>query len=100
MNEITAVSEITAADVAEYIRLSELTVDDENTINTIIGVAKTYISKYTGIPEDELDSYQDFVIVVFVLAQDMWDNRSLYVDTTNLNHVVETILGMHAVNLL
>ena len=100
MREITAVSEITYTDVADYIRLSEITKDDENTLNTIIGVAKTFISKYTGIPEGELDNYQDFVIVVFVLAQDMWDNRTLYVDTTNLNFVIEGILGMHSVNLL
>ena len=100
MNAITQVSDITTADVQEYLRITELTAEDENTINNLIGVAKAFIQAYTGRTAEEMDNYQSFVIVVFVLVQDMWDNRTLYVDTTNLNHVVETILGMHSVNLL
>lgn len=100
MNEITKVSEITYEDVAEYIRVGELTEDDTNTLNMSIGVAKSYIENYTGRTQEELDNYQDFVIVVLVLCQDMWDNRTLYVDSSNLNHVVSSILDMHSVNLL
>lgn len=100
MNEISKVSEITSEDCAEYMRLDEVSTDDTNTLNNMIGIAKTFISNYTGRTSEELDNYQDFVIVVFVLVQDMWDNRSLYVDKTNLNMVVESILGMHSVNLL
>lgn len=98
MNNITKVSEITAADVADYLRLPEVTDTDTNTINTMIGVAKTFITNYTG--QTDLDNFQDFVIVVFVLCQDMWDTRSLYVEKSNLNNVVDTILGMHSINLL
>jgi len=38
--------------------------------------------------------------VLLVLVQDMWDNRTLYVDKSNVNKVVDSILGLHAVNLL
>lgn len=100
MNEISKVSDITAQDIADYIRLSEVTTDDTNTLNTLLTVAKTYIMQYTGRTAEDLDNYQDFVIVVLVLCQDMYDNRTLYVDKTNLNHVVESILNLHAVNLL
>lgn len=100
MNEISKVSEITSVDCVEYMRLDEVSQDDTNMLNSLIGVAKTFIQNYTGRTSEELDNYQDFVIVVFVLVQDMWDNRSLYVDKTNLNNVVESILGMHSVNLL
>ena len=100
MNEITKVSDITANDLAEYIRLDEVTSDDENTLNTLLNVAKTFISEYTGRTSEDLDNYQDFVIVALVLVQDMWDTRALYVDKTNLNKVVESILGLHSVNLL
>ena len=100
MNQITKVSEITYSDVADYIRLDEVTSSDVNTLNTLIGIAKAFIRNYTGRPEEDLDDYQDFVIVVLILCQDMWDNRAMYVDKTNLNKVVETILGMHSVNLL
>ena len=100
MNTIEKVSEITYQDIAEYIRLDEITQDEINTLNNLIRIAKTYIMQYTGRKEEELDDFNDFVIVVFVLCQDMWDNRALYVDKTNLNHVVESILSLHAVNLL
>lgn len=101
MNEISKVSQITAEDVWEYLHPSEdLDSDSEITLNNLIGIAKVFISNYTGRSMTELDNYQDFVIVVFVLCQDMWDNRTLYVDKSNLNMVVETILGMHSVNLL
>ena len=98
MNEITKVSEITAQDVADYIRLPEVTSDDTNVLNTLINVATAYIKNYTG--QTDLDKYSDFVIVVLILCQDMWDNRALYVDKTNMNKVVETILDMHSINLL
>lgn len=100
MNNITKISEITYQDVAEYIRLSEVSQDDQNTLTNLINISKEYISQYTGISIENLDDYNDMVIVVFVLCQDMWDNRTLYVDNSNLNKVVETILGMHQVNLL
>ena len=100
MNEITNVSDITYQDVADYLRLPEVTESDQNLLNSLIGIAKAFILKYTGIAQDDLDNYQDFVIVVFVLCQDMWDNRTLYVDKNNLNYVIEAILGMHSVNLL
>jgi hypothetical protein len=98
MEAITKVSEITITDVADYLRLPEPSESDMVLLGNIIGVAKTFIEKYTG--QTDLDSFQDFVIVVFILCQDMWDNRTLYVDKSNLNKVVDTILGMHSVNLL
>lgn len=101
MNAITKVSEITAQDVAEYLRIAELTEEDENFITSTISVAIDYILKYTGIEDAEtLDNYNDMVIVVFVLCQDMYDNRAMYVDNSNLNRVVDNILGLHQRNLL
>jgi uncharacterized phage protein (predicted DNA packaging) len=101
MNAITKVSEITAQDIADYLRIAELTQDDENFITSTISVAIDYILKYTGIEDAEtLDTYNDMVIVVFVLCQDMYDTRALYVDNSNVNRVVENILGLHQRNLL
>ncbi len=101
MNAIEKVSDITAQDVADYLRIAELTQDDENFITSTISVATDYILKYTGIEDAEtLDIYKDMVIVVFVLCQDMYDNRALYVDNSNVNRVVDTILGLHQRNLL
>lgn len=100
MNAINKVSEITTSDIADYLRLSEVTADETNTLSTLLSVAKSFICNYTGQTEQSLDNFPDFVIVVLILCQDMWDNRALYVDKSNLNKVVDTILGMHSINLL
>ena len=100
MNNIKKISDITYQDIADYLRLSEVSESDRNYINNLISISKDFIQKYTGIAVKDLDNYNDLVIVVFVLCQDMYDNRSLYVDNSNLNKVVDTILGMHSINLL
>lgn len=101
MNAITKVSEITADDIAEYLRIPETTADDIKFINLSLSVAKNYICKFTGIETvEELDSYPDITIVVFVLCQDMFDTRTLYTDSSNVNRVVESILGLYRRNLL
>ena len=97
---VSKVSEITIKDVADYIR-----VDEDSNIETYLNIAKNYISSYTGIPvtsEDgeSLDDFPDFIIVVYILCQDMYDNRALYVDKSNVNKVVQTILDMHTRNNL
>lgn len=95
---ITKVSEITSKDVADYIRLAEPSDEDYKYLETILKVAKDFIKNNTG--QEDLDKYTDFIIVVYVLCQDMYDNRSYYVDNTNVNKVVQTILDMHSVDLL
>ena len=100
MNNITAVSQITAQDLADYLRLSEVTEDDTNTLNTLLTVAKVYVAEYTGRSIQEMDLYRDIIIVILILVQDMYDTRALYVDKSNVNKVVESILNLHAVNLL
>lgn len=92
------ISNITYEDVANYIRLAEVTAEDRVLLTNLIEIAKKFIKDYTGV--SDIDEYEDFTIVLYILVQDMYDNRSLYVDKTNLNKVVSTILGMHSVNLL
>ena len=92
------VSDITYSDIANYIRLTEVSQEDQSLLTNLINIAKAFIKENTGV--EDLDEFDDFIIVVFILCQDMYDTRSLYVDKTNLNKVVETILGMHSVNNL
>lgn len=104
---VSKVSEITIRDVADYLRLTDY---EESDIETYLNIAINYISNYTGIPEadeyedeedaETLDSFADFVIVVYVLCQDMYDNRAMYVNSGNINKVVQTILDMHTRNNL
>lgn len=96
---ITKVSEITVEDLKSYLRISDgLSEDDKKFLETILNSSIDYIKNNTGI--DDMDKYSDLVIVVFVLCQDMYDNRTLYVDKNNVNKVVSSILGQHDNNLL
>ena len=90
---VTKVSEITKKDIADFIHLDEVNDADTEQLETLLIIAKDYIKNYTAL--DDLDEYADLVIVVYILCQDMWDNRTLYIDKGNMNKVVQTILDMH-----
>lgn len=100
------VSEMTIGDVAKYLNLEE---DEYSSVqmSAILLAAKEFVSDYTGIPQKTedaegktLDDYEKFTLAVMVLCQDMYDNRSYYVERSNVNKVVESILNMHRINFL
>ena len=99
-NNSMVVSDITMSDVAGYLRITELSTDDQSLIPQILEAAKAYVMKYTGLDAAGMDLCPDIVMAIYVLCQDMYDNRTLYVNSSNISNVVETILGMHSVNLL
>lgn len=102
------VSEITVNDIANYLRLSEISEEEKKNIELFLNIAINYIENYTGIPRkngknveaENLDKYEDFTIVVYTLCQDMYDNRSMYVEKNYINNTVKTILDMHTRNNL
>lgn len=98
--KVSKVSDITVESVAEHLRLDEVSEEEKNTLTTLISIATSYIKSYTGLDDAGVDKYHEFVIVVLILCQDMWDNRTMYVDSKNLNNTVQSILAMHSVNLL
>lgn len=98
--EVSKVSDITADSVSEYLRLYEVSEEEKNALTMLISVATSFIKSYTGLDDDGVDKYSEFVIVVLILCQDMWDNRTMYVDSKDLNNTVQSILAMHSVNLL
>ena len=99
-SEITKVSDITIEDIRNYLRIAEGSAEDEQLISASLRVAKDYIKNYTGLSDEGMDSHPDLITVVFVLCSDMYDNRAYYVDKTNMNVLVESILNLHSVNLL
>ena len=97
MVEVKKVSEIGADELADYLRVS--IEDDGSTkkqLNTFLSAAIAFIKSFVGEEDKYLDEHPEFVTVVFVLVQDMYDNRTLYPDKNNLNYTVKSILDMHA----
>lgn len=93
------ISEVTEQMLAEYLRLDDPDNPPE-TLSPIKKAAVEYMKSYTGMTDEELDEHEEFYPVLMVLTQDMYDNRALMVNNTNVNRVVESILGMHRKNLL
>lgn len=98
--EVSKVSDITVKCVADYLRLDEVAESENDTLTMLISIATYFIKSYTGLDDVGVDKYPEFVIVVLILCQDMWDNRTMYVDSKDLNNTVQSILAMHSVNLL
>lgn len=95
------VSQITFGDICKHLREEEVYIFEERDyLETIKKAAIEYVKSYTGLNDVELDQHEDITIAVLVLISDMYDNRQMYVDKSNANRVVDTILGMHCVNLL
>ena len=72
------VSEITANEIANYLRLESVDEPLKKDLSTLLEIAINYIENYTGISrkkegedqEETLDTYSDFVIVIYILCQD------------------------------
>jgi len=69
-------------------------------IAIILPAAKSYVLNYTGVAAADIDSYEDITIALMVLCSDMYDNRQMTVDKSDVNKVVQSILDMHCLNLL
>lgn len=81
-------------------KTTHYTLDEDTGVITFLTApanGSAITATYSAVPSD---GFEDFAIVVYILVQDMYDNRTLYVEKDNVNRVVESILGMHCVNLL
>ena len=77
-----------------------LTNEDLSLISSMQAAAVAYACGQTGLSAEELDNFEDITIAVLDVISDMWDNRSLTIDRTAPNTLVDNILFMHSVNLL
>lgn len=94
------ISELQVENVKHYLRLTETSKEDDAFLSSILKAAKKYISGQTNLQDTEIDEYSDLTIAVLIICQDMYDNRSMYVDKTNLNKTVDSILSMHRDSLV
>lgn len=101
------VSQVINTTLASYLRLDSPDNTELAFLTEILSITKSYMSSYTGLPitsvnanDTTLDSYEDLSIAELIIAQDMYDNRSLEVKSESQNKIVTTILDMHSVNLL
>lgn len=67
---------------------------------SMYAAALSHVCERCGIDLDYADAHPDIAVAVLALARDMYDNRTLYADKPHPNRAVESILGLHDMNLL
>ncbi len=92
------ISEVTLDTVKQYLRIDYD--DDDTMIKNLMPAALAYISEHTALTIEQIDKYEDITIAYLILIEDMIDNRSMYVNKSNINRTVTTILDMHSLNNL
>ena len=96
------VSDITVKNLADYLKLDYSSLAEEEILElaAFLNAAETFIVDYTGLTLSQIDEHESLTVAIYVLVQDMYDNRTYYVDKNNLNRVVSMILDMNSINLL
>ena len=96
------VSDVDSTYLANYLRIDYPNEADLTELTNIISNVIDYITNYTGLTTEEIDSHEDITDAMLILCADRYDNRNLYIDSkiNNINKSVNCILGMHSVNLL
>jgi N12 class adenine-specific DNA methylase len=91
-------SDVTIANLKNY---SHVYHDEDNALFEAVLIAcKKYIQAYTGLSAEALDLHEDLTIALYVLANEMYDNRNYSIDGAQVNKVVQSILDIHSINLL
>lgn len=98
--EYKAFSQITVDDVADYIRLNEVTVKERTLLTTMLASARSHVLAYTGQTEEKADTFPEFTIAVYAICEDMYDKRTFQADAGSVNEIVASILGSRSINLL
>lgn len=103
------ISDISSVDVALFLRLEEGEYNEAG-MQAVMAAARQYIVSYTGLPEtaeegETIDSYEDLTFAYLVICRELWDNRTMDVQTVGAgrlqaNKVIDSILSMHARNLV
>lgn len=93
------ISEVEVKDLKNY--LNVIHDEDDPLIRSILYGAKSYIKSYTGLSTENMDNYDELSIALFIIASEMYDNRSMQIDkTSKANPLIENMLSLHSINLL
>lgn len=92
------IDDISLLDIKNYLHVYHD--EDDNLITAILIASKSFVKNYTGLTASSLNISEDLSMAVFILASELYDNRSYTVDNSNVNPVIQTILDMHSINLL
>ena len=95
------VSEITAEQLAVFIRTDKENQDEINLLSILKASAVSFFCSETGMREADLNDYEDITFAIMILVQDMYDNRCLYIeDGAEVNKTAQAIIDHHRRNFV
>lgn len=96
------VSQVSLEVAKKYCRIDHE--DDDDLVQAFIQASKEYVKSYTGLSEEAIETKESITPAVLMLCADMYDNRSATDSSsrvsTKINMVLDSILGMHSINLI
>ncbi|SFC15004.1 head-tail connector protein [Clostridium uliginosum] len=91
------INEVTTELLINYCNAYE---EDSGLLEIFKDASINYIKSYTGLTIEEMNSMDDLTIALLVLVSGMFDNRSIEADKSNINLILDSILGLHSKNLV
>jgi uncharacterized phage protein (predicted DNA packaging) len=92
------ISDVTLLDLKNYAHVYHD--EDDILFTSILAAGKAYIKGQTGLSDNQMDTHEDLPIVLMVLSNELYDNRTFTVENDKVNTVIKSILDMHSINLL
>lgn len=93
-------SELTANDLAYYLRLEQDEGESDPMIQGILHAAVSAVLGYTGLSSEEADTLPELALAALIMGADLYEHRTMQVQSENVNPTAKTLMDMHRVNLL
>ncbi len=89
-------SEVTVEDVKQSIGYSA---DDQNDLFRVhLAAGRAFIRGYTNLPDHLLDEHEDIAVALLCVAGELFEQRTMTVESDRMNPAVKLILGLYADN--
>lgn len=85
--------------VKQYARI-EGEEDDQLIEQVLLPAARGYVLSYTGQTAEAADELPELAIACLAVCCHMYDHRDAIGDRAQIDQVLDSLLGLHAVNLL
>ena len=97
-----SISDITVAQVADYLRIDDPSEVEMSEIEMFMDSAKASIRSMTGLSQEKLDELDDMVHPYFLLIAEQFDNRNGHIENkqTVMNQSIMETIRRHSVNYL
>lgn len=92
-------SDVDAYTCRQYARIDD---GDEEVLieHVLLPAARGHVLGYTGLSEADADRHPDLALACIALVSYLYDHRDLVADRSQISPVLDSLLGMHAVNYL